>query len=118
MLGPDDETDHLTETLIFTLSVIIEAGPGDRHRIAKAYSRAQNLAESIPSGGGSARPKIVACIEQFRLHKDAEEIEAAGWMLAAIQERIAEKNLPDWEKMQTVAEKAAQILPDPRRSVH
>lgn len=118
MLGPDDETNHLTETLVFTLNVILEANPGDRHRIAKAYSSAQTLAASISLEGGSARPKIVACLEQFRVHKDAEEIEAAGWMLAAIQERIAEKNLPEWRKMRTIARKAAQLLPVQRRVIH
>lgn len=42
MFSADDETAHLAETLIFTLNVTIEASPGDRQRIAKAYSSAQH----------------------------------------------------------------------------
>lgn len=30
MHGADDETNHLAETLIFTLHVILEASPADR----------------------------------------------------------------------------------------
>ncbi|RVH69181.1 hypothetical protein CN198_14030 [Sinorhizobium meliloti] len=107
MFSPEDETNHLTETLIFTLNVIVEASPDDRHRIAEAFLSAQTLAASIPIEAGSARPRIVACLEQFQMHKAAEEIEAAGWILCAIQERIAEMDLPEWEKMNAIAHKAA-----------
>lgn len=117
MFSADDETAHLTETLIFTLNVILEASPGDRQRIAEAYSSAKALTASIPFEAGSARPRIVACLEQFPVHKAAEEIEAAGWMLTALQERIAEQNLPDWERIQVIADKAAQLLQE-KQSVH
>jgi len=117
MQSADDETDHLLETLIFTLNVIVENTGVDRQRIAAAYSEAQALAASIPWQDGSARPRIVTCLERFQVHKDAEEIEAAGWMLTAIQERLSEQNLPDWQKLQIVADKAASLL-EPKRSVH
>ncbi|MEY9828920.1 hypothetical protein ABIA25_000735 [Sinorhizobium fredii] len=118
MFSADDETDHLLETLIFTLNVIVDSKSMGRQRISEAHLTAQTLAASIPLEAGSARPRIVACLEKFQAHKEAEEIEAAGWMLTAIQERIAEKDLPGWEKMQVIADKAAQLLPEPRRSVH
>lgn len=118
MLSANDETNHLLETLIFTLSVIIDSKAEDRQRISEAHFSAQTLAASIPLEAGSARSRIVACLEKSQAHKEAEEIEAAGWMLTAIRERIAEKDLPEWEKMQVIAEKAAELLPEPKRSVH
>lgn len=118
MFSADDETNHLLETLIFTLNVIVGSNARDRLCISEAHFSAHTLAASIPLDAGSARPRIVACLERFQAHKEAEEIEAAGWMLTAIQERIAEKDLPEWEKMQVIADKAAQLLPEPRRSVH
>jgi hypothetical protein len=117
MLSADDETEHLMGTLLFTLHVIIENTGGDRQRIADAYSQAQALAASIPWENGSARPRIVACLERSKAHQEANNLEAAGWMLTAIQERLAEQNLPDWEKLKIVADKAAQLL-EPERRVH
>lgn len=71
----------------------------------------------IPWEGGSARPRIVACLERFQTYKEAEEVEAAGWMLTAIRERLSEQNLPDWERLQVVADKAAELL-EPKPSTH
>lgn len=117
MSSADDEANHLMETLVFTLNVIVESAGGDRQRIAAAYSEAQALAASIPWQNGSARPRIVACLERFQAHKEAERIEAAGWMLTALQERIEEQDLPDWQKLKVVADKAVKLL-EPKRSVH
>lgn len=118
MFSANDETDHLLTTLIFTLGVIIDCNAEERQRISEAHSIAQGVAASIPLDGGSARPRIVACLAKSQAHKAAEEIEAAGWMLTALQERIAEKNLPEWEDLQVVVNKTVELLPVPRRSVH
>lgn len=112
-----DETDDLMKTLVFTLGVIVDSDADSRSRIAEAYSSAKALAASIPLEDGSARPRIVACLELFRTHKEAGRVDAAAWMLTAVQERIGEKNLPEWEKLQIVADKAAQLL-EPKRSLH
>ncbi|WP_426122468.1 hypothetical protein [Pararhizobium sp. PWRC1-1] len=118
MFSADDETNHLLETLIFSLNVIVRSNPGDRQRISEAYFIAKTFAASIPLSAGSPRPRIVACLRKFQEHKEAEEIEAAGWMLMAIQERIGEKNMPEWEKMKLIADKAVGLLSPPMRSVH
>jgi len=118
MLGSDDEAKRLTETIIFTLGVILENNEAVKQRIADAYSEARKLSASIPWEAGSARPRVIACIDRFRIHKDAEEVEAAGWMLCAIQERLSQKDLPDWESLKIIADKAAGLLPAPRRKVH
>lgn len=59
-----------------------------------AYQEARQLAAGIDFDNGDARLRIVALIETFRLHQIAGNTEAAGWMPTAIEERIAERNLP------------------------
>lgn len=39
-------------------------------------------------------------------------------MLTAAQERIAEQNMPDWKRIQVIADQAAQLLLAPRQRVH
>lgn len=108
--GEDDETDDLLKTLIFTLGVIVNSDVNRRSCISEAYANAQTFAATIPLDGGSARPRIVACLERFATHREAGRVEAAGWMLTAIEERIAEKTLPRWKELQTVVDKAKQLL--------
>ena len=118
MMRPDDEAKHLMETIIFTLGVVLENNQASKQRIAHAYSQARELSASIPWENGSVRHRVTACFERFRIHKDAEEVEAAGWMLCAIQERLSERDLPDWESLKIIADKAAALLPPPRRTRH
>lgn len=113
-----DETEDLAEALIYTLNVIVNSSDDVRRRIAAAYYEARQLAAGIDLDNGDARPRIVACLERFRLLQTAGNIEAAGWMLTALQERIAERNLQDWRKLRNVAKKAADLLPPPPRSLH
>jgi hypothetical protein len=110
-----DESRHLMQTLIFTVSVITESDQRAKQQIADAYTQARSLAASIPWDNGSARPRVVACLERFNQCKEVESVEAAAWMLRAIQERLAEKDLPDWKSLKNVAEKAVSLLP--RRSL-
>ena len=105
-----DEFEDLAEALVFTLNLIVSVSDDDRSRIAVAYHEARQLAAGIAFDNGDARPRIVACIERFRLLQTAGNIEAAGWMLTALEERIAERNLPEWRKLRTVAKKAADLL--------
>ena len=117
MRSAQDEADDLTKSLAFTVGVIADSTPDDLQRIAEAYAEARILAGSLPLEAGSARPRIVACLQRFQAYKEAQRIEAAGWMLSALRERIEEKNLPGWEQLQIVADKAAQLL-QPQQSVH
>lgn len=113
-----DEFEDLAEALVFTLNLIVSVSDDDRRRIAAAYHEARQLAAGIDFDNGDARPRIVACIERFRLLQTAGNIEAAGWMLTALEERIAERNLPNWRKLRTVAKKAAVLLRPPSKSLH
>lgn len=105
-----NETGDLLETLVFTLGIIVDSDADSRRRISEAYEKAQALVAMIPFEEGSPRPRIVACLEVFSAHKEAGRVEAAGWMLTAIQQRVAEKNLPEWEKLQIVVDKARHLL--------
>lgn len=97
-----DETEHLSKTLVFTLSVIIDSDAEKRQRIALAYQEAELLVATIPLDNGDARSRIKACVKRFDHYKAAGDVASAGWMLKAIQERVDEQNLPGWRKLREV----------------
>lgn len=114
MRGPRDEAADLLEILIFTVGVIASSNVQDKQRIATAYRDARALVAAIGlDDEGSARPRIVACFERFNAYKAADDVAAAGWMLTAIQERVAERNLPGWQQLRTIVKGAARELPPP-----
>lgn len=65
----NDETEHLSKTLVFTLSVIINSDAEKRQRIALAYQEAELLVATIPLDNGDAR--IEACVKRFDRYKAA-----------------------------------------------
>ena len=105
-----DEADHLLETLVFTLDVIASSKAANRERISHSYSEAKAFAASIPLAGADARPRITACLKRFNVLKAAGDLAAAGWMLAALEERINEGDLPHWGELRKVADKAIGLL--------
>lgn len=113
-----DETDDLVETLIYTMNVIVSSSDGERCRIAAAYYEARITAAGIELDNGDARPRIEACLRRFNACRAAGAIEAAGWMLTALEERIAEGDLRDWRKLRKAAKRAADLLPPAARSLH
>lgn len=118
MLGLDDVAKYLMEMIVFALRVILESEDTAKQRIANAYSEARAFAASIPFEDGSALRRVVACSKQLRSPRHVEDVEAAGWMLSAVQERLSERDLPDWESLKILADRAARLLPPPRRNVH
>ncbi|MGZ9719083.1 hypothetical protein [Rhizobium miluonense] len=105
-----DETAELLETLIFTIRMIVESSARDKQRITNAYRDARSLVATLDLDGGSARPRILACLEYFNSYKDDDDVAAAGWMLTAIQERVAERNLYGWQKLQEIIDAAVHEL--------
>lgn len=105
-----DETEHLSHTLMFTLSVIIESDVEKRQRIALAYQEAELLVATIPLDNGDARPRIEACFKRVDRYKAAGDVACAGWMLKAVEERINERNLPGWRKRKVI-DQASKLLP-------
>lgn len=117
MKGPHDETAHLLDTLMFTVKVIVTSGPDDKQRIANAYHDARSLAAAIGlDDEGSARPRVIACLERFQAYKAADDVAAAGWMLAAIQERVGEGNLYGWRGLRRVIDDTVRQLPRPGKT--
>lgn len=116
MLTQFDETAHLLDTLVFTVGVIATSDPEDKQRIANAYQDARSLVATIGlDDEGSARPRIVTCFERFNAYK-ADDVAAAGWMLTAIQERVAERDLPGWQQLRKVVRGAVRELPLPGKT--
>lgn len=105
----NDETQDLTDTLAFTLSVILNGNEAERHRIASAYQSGRQLIAGISFDHGDARPRIIACLERFNTRDSAGEIASAGWMLAAIEERVNEKNLRGWRKLSKLVDEVVSF---------
>ncbi|MEI8703484.1 hypothetical protein [Mesorhizobium sp. ISC15] len=100
----------MAETLVHTMAIIYASDPPSRQRIADAYRDAQSLICAIAKDG-SARPRVVACLERYEAYRQAGDTAAAGWMLAAVTERLNERNLHDWKKLKRVVDKALLLLP-------
>ncbi|MBP1862182.1 hypothetical protein [Rhizobium herbae] len=107
----NDETELLSKTLVFTLSVIIDSDAEKRRRIALAYQEAELLVATIPLDNGDARSRIKACVKRFDHYKAAGDVASAGWMLKAVEERISERNLPGWRTLREVVDQATKLLP-------
>lgn len=103
----------MMEALVHALTTIATSDTPDRQRIANARHDAERFAATIRQEAGSARPGILACLGRYEAYKAAGDVNAIGWMLAAIEQRIAEQDLPDWRRLRTVANMAARALPLP-----
>jgi len=82
-----------------------------RQRIAAAYREAQQFVAMLPADNGDARPRIVACFERSDAYRATDDIACVGWILTAIQERVNERNLPDWRKLRRVVNNTVKLLP-------
>lgn len=114
----NDETEAMSNTLIWTVGMVTQSGPEDRQRIALAYQEAQELVASIEKDNGDARPRIVACFQRSDAYRAADDIACVGWILTAIQERVNERNLPDWRKLRKVVNNTVKMLPLSNPTVH
>lgn len=107
----DEETRHLAQTLVYTASIVAQCGSEDRVRIAAAYREARALAAGIPKDeAGDARPRILACLRQFETRKATADVTCTGWMLAAIQERVNERDLAGWRKLRKAVGRIVTLL--------
>jgi hypothetical protein len=113
-----DESMDLINTLAFAVSVITTSTGEHRLRIAEVYAQAQKFIATIPPENGSIRPRIVACFAHFDAYRAKEDVAGTGWLLTAIQERIAEQDLPEWHELKDIAESAARLLPQPCNRLH
>ncbi len=105
-----DETADLLMALLFSVRTIVESGAQGKRHIAKAYQEARALVATIDRDRGSARPRIEACLMHFNVYRNADNEAAAGWMLAAIQERVRERNLYGWRRLKEIVDTAVHEL--------
>ncbi len=114
-----DETADLLMALLYSVRTIVESGAQGKRQIAKAYQEARALVATIDRDRGSARPRIEACLKHFNIHKNADDQAAVGWMLAAIQERVSERNLYGWRRLKEIVDTAVnELLLSEQLSVH
>jgi hypothetical protein len=106
-----NETEHLSNTLAWACGMVLQGSPEDRQRVASAYQEAQELIAGIPKDNGDVRPRIVACFKRSDAYRTANDISCVGWILAAVQERVNERDVPDWRKLRKVVDSTVKILP-------
>ncbi|WP_152096610.1 hypothetical protein [Rhizobium dioscoreae] len=82
-----------------------------RHRITQGFLDAKQLIATKYRDEPSAQPAIEACLREFATLKDANDFAAAGWMMAAIRERLTGQDLPELEKLEKPAYEAMSFLP-------
>jgi hypothetical protein len=105
-----DEPADLLLSLLFSVKTIIGSGPQGKQHIAKNYRNARSLMATIDRDRGSLGPRIEVCLKQFHAYKKAGDAASAGWMLAAIQERVSERNLYGWRRLGQIVDTAVQEL--------
>lgn len=105
-----DETADMLMALLYSVRAIVESGVQGKQRIARAYQDARSLVATIDRDRGSARPRIEACLKHFNILKNVDDTVAAGWMLAAIQERVSERNLYGWRRLKEIVDSAVHEL--------
>lgn len=113
-----DESDELLQTVLWAFEVIRTNKPETVRQIAETYAEAQVLVASIPKENGSARPRIVACFERWNEYRAKDDLAGAGWILTAVQQRIAERDLRDWMAMKILVDQAIALLPGQKRQLH
>lgn len=112
------EAAEMFKTLQWTVGMIMQSGPDERQHIANAYHEAQDLMASPLLEGSDARQRIVACFERSDVYRAANDSAGVGWVLSAIQERVNEKDLPDWRKFRKVVRQAVEMLSISKPTIH
>lgn len=113
-----DETKDLAKTLVWAGSMVLQSGSEDRERIARAYQEAQELVAGTPKDNGDARSRILACFKRSDTYRAANDIACVGWILTALQERVNERNLPEWRKLRKVINDTVKLLPSSKPTLH
>lgn len=104
------ESRALSKSLLWAGSMVLQSGPEDRQHIARAYQEAQELVAGIPKDNGDARPRILACFKRSDTYRAADDIACVGWILTALQERVNERNLPEWRKLRKIINDTVKVL--------
>lgn len=106
-----DEVTDLMKTLGFIIGVINQNKGDVLREIGEAYWDAQELVTSIQPENGSSRSRILACFARLDAYKASNDVAAFGWMLTALQQRIHEREFPEWERLAAMIDDAVTLLP-------
>lgn len=60
----------------------------------------------------------MACFHRSDAYKAADDIACVGWILTAIEVRVNEKNLPEWQKLRKIVNDAIKLLSPDEPTVH
>lgn len=104
------ENEAIAGTLFVTVCEILQANADERHRIAIARLEARALMSVMKSDGAKAHERVRECFGRLNSLAGAQDKAAAAWMLAAIQERLAEGGLPNWKELLQLAKEAERLL--------
>ncbi|GEM_PF-535776 len=112
------EVEHLSNTLMWTVEMITQAGPDEHKRMANAYRKAQELVTLLPIAEEGARPRIIAWLHRSNEYRAADDIACGGWILTVNQERVNEGDQRDWRKLRTIVKRMVKLLREPAHSIH
>ena len=113
-----NETEEIEESLVFAYEAVKQANTLMRARIRQVYVEALEHAAELPTADGSARPRIVAFLQRLEPYKARRDMAGVGWLLAAMQERLNERNLMGWKRLKAIADATVEMLEQPSNSVH
>lgn len=114
----NDERVDLSRALVGIGNAILQSSADSRERIAQAYQEARLRVATIPLDNGDARPKTIACFGQSDLHREANDVAFVGGILLAMEIRVNEQNLRDWEKLSDVVRQLVGLLAVRELTVH
>lgn len=112
------EARAMFKTLEWTFGMIVQSDPNRLQHIANAYNEAQELIATIPKDNGNPRPRIIACFARSDAYRAVEDDACVGWVLSALQERVNERNFPDWRKFRKVVKMAVKMLSASKPTIH
>lgn len=105
-----DETSDLIQALLVVDEAITKSQGDTRRLIVESYADAQAYVLALTAERCKPAARVKACFARYKTFKEADDVAAMGWLLVAAQERIAEKNLPAWPMLDTIAARAARKL--------
>lgn len=113
-----DEVEDISKVLLQLSQTVMQSDPETLQRIADAYWQAREMVTDIPNDNGDARPRIVACIARSDACRLKQDIAFIGCMLAAIEERVKERDLRNWRSLHNVMKIVVNVLSSAKPTIH
>lgn len=105
-----DEAEEIEECLQFASYVVKHSDTVMQQRIWLIYQEARQLTETIPLMHGSVRQRIVVCLQRLEPFKAQQDYAGVGWLLAAIVERLGERDIPEWPRLKAIADETIGFI--------